>query len=169
MVMVVGFSRPRKFKMFSWIIMKGYSIPYSHTYIKMYSNTYQRWLVYQASSTMVNFMNIETFNEEAQSVYEAQIEVSQETGFKVMQFAIDNCGKPYGIKGVFGYAWVRIKEIFGRKEENPLTDGNASFVCSELVAEILKECLGAELSKSPENMTPKDIYDLIPSIIKINQ
>lgn len=163
-MIILGFSKPIKWKPFSWLIMTAYGIPYSHCYIKFYSQTYQRWLIYQASGTMVNFMNIQTFNQEAEIVYETQIEISEEARFKVLQFSIDNCGKPYGVKECFGLAITRIFEIFGKEIKNPLADQDRTLVCSELTAIILRDCLNINIPKDPDDMTPKDVYNLLTNI-----
>lgn len=161
---VFGFSRPKTWKPFSWLIMTSYGIPYSHCYIKIYSSTYNRWLIYQASSTMVNFMNIQTFEEEGLIVHETQITITPETRSKVLQFAIDNCGKPYGIKEIFGLAWVKINEWCGKEIQNPLADEDRSLVCSELASLVLRDCLNIKLPKDPDDMTPLDVYNLLLTI-----
>lgn len=159
-----GFSRPKTWKPFAALIMAAYGIPYSHSYVKIYSEKYNRFLIYQASSTMVNFMNMETFNEEALVVHETQIEVSEEQRSEIIRFAIDTCGKPYGVKEIFGMAWVRINELFGREVKNPYSDQDKTLVCSELTAIVLRDCLNIQLPKDPDDMTPKDVYDLLISI-----
>lgn len=165
---IIGFSKPWTFKPYAWLIMTGLNIPYSHTYIKMYSEKYQRWLIYQASGTMVNFMNMETFKEHAQVIEEFELEISPEIRSKVMQFAIDNCGKDYGIKEVFGLMIVRTYEIFGKTIKNPFADGKTTYVCSGLVSEILKDCLNEKLPKDPDDMTPLDTFSLIVDIKQNN-
>lgn len=163
-----GFSKPKTWKPFAWLIMTAYSIPYSHSYIKIYSDKYDRWIIYQASSTMVNFMNMETFNEEAQVFQEFEIPVVPDQRSKIMQFAIDSCGKPYGVKEIFGMAWVRINELCKRNIQNPFSDKDRTLVCSELTSIILRDCLGIVLPKNSDDMTPLDVHVLIESIIKNN-
>lgn len=113
---------------------------------------------------MVNFMNSETFEQEALSVHETQIEISQETRSKVLQFAIDNCGKPYGTKEIAGLAVVRIAHWLGKEIENPLADTDRSLICSELASRVLRDCLNIKLPKDPDDMTPLDVYELLLSI-----
>lgn len=161
---IFGVSRPHKWKIFSSAIMTAYRIPYSHTYIKIWSEKYGRYLIYQASGTMVNFMNVKTFNEEALVVYETQIEVSKDQRSKIIQFAIDTCGRPYGVKDILGLAWVRINEFAGRKIKNPFSDQDKTLICSELTSIVLRDCLNISLPKDPDDMTPKDVYELLLSI-----
>lgn len=164
--LVIGFSKPKKWKPFSWLIMKGLSIPYSHTYVRLYARSYDRSLIYQASSSMVNFMNIETFNQDAQVIQEFDVVLDDETYLTMMKFAIDNCGKAYGIKECFGLAYVRFMELLGKTVKNPLADGDKTWVCSGLISEILRSYLGQTLTKDPDDMTPKDVFELMQSITK---
>lgn len=163
-----GFSRPKVWKPFAWLIMTAYTIPYSHSYIKIYSEKYDRYLIYQASSTMVNFMNMETFNEEALVVHETQVEVSPEQRSKILRYSIDNCGKPYGVKEVFGMGWVRINQWFGKEIQNPFSDQDKTLVCSELTSIVLRDCLNIKLPKDPDDMTPLDVYQLLSAISQNN-
>lgn len=158
---IFGFSRPKKSKPFAWLIMKAYGIPYSHSYIKIFSEKYDRYLIYQASSTMVNFMNMETFNEEALVVSETQVKVTQDQRSKIIQFAIDNCGKPYGIKDIIGLAWVKLNSWIGREVKNPFSDKDSTLICSELTSIVLRDCLNIVLPKDPDDMTPLDVYQLL--------
>jgi hypothetical protein len=158
--LVFGFSRPSTFKMLSTVIMKAYSVPYSHSYVKLWSEKYQRNLIYQASSTMVNFMNQSSFDSHNTVVHEFEVEISEETRSKIMQFAIDNCGKPYGVKELLGIAWVRTNHWLGRDVKNPLRNKD-TFICSGLVAQIIVECLEIPLPKHVDDMTPEDVYNLL--------
>lgn len=165
---IIGFSKPQIFKPLAWLIMTGFNIPYSHVYIKIYSEKYDRWLIYQASNTMVNFMNINTFKDHSQVIEEFELEITPEVKSKVMKFAIDNCGKAYSIKEAIGLAIVRIFDLFGKTIKNPYADGGTTYVCSGLVSEILKDCLDEKLPKDSYDMTPLDTF-LLVTYINIKQ
>lgn len=162
----IGFSRPRRFfAPFSWAIraFDGFT-PYSHTYIRVRAEKYDRDLIYQASHTMVNFMGRPAFDDEALVIREFPIQVSDETMNKVMQFAIDKAGQPYDLKSVFGIAIVRIARLFGRRLTiNPMGNGHG-FFCSELVGAILVEVIGTRLYLTLSTMTPRDIYEALASM-----
>lgn len=159
----IGFSRPRAFfAPFSWAIraFDGFT-PYSHTYIKVRSEKYDRTLIYQASHTMVNFMGQPAFNDEALVIREFTIEVSAETMKKVMTFAIDNAGQPYDLKSVCGILLVKIARLFGKRlSVNPFGNGRG-FFCSELVGAILVDLIGTRLYLTLSTMTPRDIYEAL--------
>ncbi len=157
-----GFSRPKKFKILSWIIMKSTKVPYSHVYIKLYSEKYGRFLIYQASSTMVNFMNIETFKDHTNVIHEVDVSIPDETRNNIMRFAIDHCGQPYGVKELLGLGIVLLASSVGKTIKNPFSNKN-TWVCAGLVSEIIKEHLKSivELESDPEDMTPKDVYEVL--------
>lgn len=159
----VGFSKPSKWKPFSWLIMKAYNIPFSHVYVKFTSDKYQRDLIYQASGAMVNFMGTIIWNSHNQIVEEFPVNISDENYYKLMQFCIDNAGKPYSIKDVVGLGIVRLAELLGKKINNPLSDGDSGYVCCELAAYILKDFAGMEL-EDLDTTNPLQIYIKLKAI-----
>lgn len=160
----VGFSKPKTWKPFSALIMLGFNIPYDHVYIKFHSNTFNRYLVYQASGLMVNFMGKE-FTDNNVIVDEFEIPITAENKIAMIQFAIDNAGKPYGIKEAFGMAIVRLVELlFKKKIKNPFGDGGKTYVCSELAGYIMDQYAGAKIPADLDYMTPLDIYNYLIAI-----
>lgn len=120
----VGFSKPKSgFVSFADAIKKVIGSDFSHTYIKFKADSFNRVLIYQASVTAVNFMAEERFN-------------------KTLQFAIDQVGTSYGMSQIFGILYVKALGLFGIKAKNPFPNGSGNYVCSELVAQILKEIIG---------------------------
>lgn len=161
---IIGFSKPKKLKVFAWAIMKGYRTPYSHVYIKFWSEKFQRNLIYQASHTMVNFMGNSIWNEENQVVREFNLDITEDNRTKMIQFAMDSVGKAYGIKNACGLAWVRICEIFGKKVKNPFSDGGKTYVCCELVAHVIKEYASVDLHDDLDDINPKEIYEILSQL-----
>lgn len=161
---IIGFSGTKKWAPFAWLIQKGYGIPYSHAYIRFYSDSYERDIIYQASGTMVNFVSPVIFKEHHKIVAEYEIEIEPETKKRVMQFALDNVGKPYGIKACLGLAWVRIGELLGKKWKNPFKYDGKTYVCSELAGFILEEYAGAEIPGNVEDVSPKTLFDYLKTI-----
>jgi hypothetical protein len=159
--LTVGFSKPKKWKPFAWLIQKAFNISYDHVYIKIYSESYERDLIYQASGLAVNFMGSDVFDSINDTVVAFELEVSCENRKAMVQFAIDNAGKPYGLKEILGLAYVRIAELCGKTVKNPFKDGAHTYVCSELVSYMLQQYDGAVLPKDYEDMTPKDVYDYL--------
>ena len=158
---VVGFSKPKKWKPFAWLIMKGYSIPYDHVYLKFHSDSYDRDIIYQASKTMINFMGTEVFESENYIYREFSISLSEENYKTLMQFAIDNAGKPYSFREAIGLGIARICSFFGKKIENPLKRGNREYVCSVIAAYVLQNYTNQSVPGDFEDADPKFLYELL--------
>jgi len=156
---ILGFSRPKKWKPFAWLIMVAYKTSYDHVYIKFYSNTYQRNIIYQASKMMVNFVGSVVFESENIVVKEFQIQISDENYSSLMQFTIDNAGKPYSLKEIAGLALVKISSFFGKTIENPFKEGTDEYVCSVLAGYILENYTKEGLTIDFQDINPKFLYD----------
>lgn len=155
---IIGFSKPRGwFKPYSWAIRLFEHIPYSHVYVKTFSNLTNQWLVYQASGVQVNFIGQKFFCDHAETVHEFTFKISTEAYKEYMRFAINNAGAPYDLKSVIGIMLIRILGL----KKNFMADGAKSQYCAELVARVLKDFVGAEILESEfETAGPKRIYDI---------
>lgn len=162
----IGFSRPKSWKPFAALIMFAYDIPYDHVYIKFHSNSFDRDVIYQASSIMVNFMSPVIFEQNNLVIKEFSLEISDPNYKSMIQFAIDNAGKPYGIKQCFGLAIVRIYELLGKRIKNPFADGGATYVCCELGEYIIEEFDNIKLPFDQDTVNPKEFYDFMEQITR---
>jgi hypothetical protein len=160
---IIGFSKPKKWKIFSWLIMTGYNIPYDHVYIRWYSSKLNRDIVYQASGMTVNFMGQQFFDNN-DVIEEFCIPITPGNKLAMVQFAMDNAGKPYGIKECFGLAWVRICQLFGKTIKNPFNADGTTYVCSELAGFLIQEYAGIEVDSDIADITPLELYNTLKSI-----
>lgn len=158
---VIGFSRPLKFKPLAALIKVLWGTPYDHVYLKFQSNFFSRDLIYQASKLLVNFMGLTTFLAENEILWEASIELTDEEMQALIKFAIDNAGKPYGLKEAFGLGLVRLFEIFGKTIKNPFGGGTQNYICSVLAAYVLQNFTSVRLVKDFQDMSPKDVWDFL--------
>lgn len=158
----VGFSRPKSgFVPFSQAIRAVLGTTYSHVYVKFKSDSFNRVLIYQASHLAVNFVGEDRFNDSAVTVAEFELDVSDETFKQTIQFAIDKAGVPYGMSQIFGILYVKALGLFGVKAKNPFPNGSGNYICSELVAQILKEIIGLKIEKDLDLIDPKEVYELL--------
>lgn len=165
--LTIGFSKARsKWAVISWLIRKVEGSAYSHVYVKFHSDSLERDLVYQASKTMVNFMGTEVFNEEAETVETYTLDLSDEAYKHILQYAIDNAGKPYGVKALLGMGLVKLMGLFGKKIKNPFKDGSSAYVCLELVGVILWIIGEIESIEDLESMGLKEFHDLFMKGLK---
>lgn len=162
--LIVGFSTTQKFSLTNWAIRHIYGTPFSHVYVKFYLAPYDRHIIFQASGFAVNLESPEIFGERERVVAEFQLQVSDDTFQKIIQFSIDSSGVPYGMKEALGLGYVKLMALFGCKRTNPFRDSKSSYVCSELVGQILKEFLGDSVDKDLDDTTPKDIWELVQQI-----
>lgn len=172
----VGFSRPQKFNIFSILIRlfegRGFQLcEFSHVYIKFWSDTYKRWLIYQASGLVVNFESVQSFEAHAKTIRLFELEVADSDLIAAIQFCIDRLGKPYGLKQVLGIAWVYIqRRLFERVVPNPFADGELTEVCSSIAARLLAEPLKKDLGAVDfEVIGPRYLCDLIEYKLKAKE
>lgn len=156
---VIGFSKPRKFSLVSWLIRKLEKTSFSHVYIKIYDSRINRWIVYEAAGLLVHCSPQDTFYKKNKHLAESLIPCSPDQEIEILTAVTDCLAKPYGIKQLFGLSLVRICRLFGIKIRNPLADGCRTYVCSEFCGLILSK-LGYDI-KNLDDITPRDIYEMI--------
>lgn len=141
----IGFSRPKKFALLSRLIrLYQGNTEFSHAFLSIPSESLNRTLVYEASYFFVHFVGRTLFEQRNFIFEEFEIEVNEQEKKELLQFCIDNCHKPYGIKTLFGI-------LFNIKKWK---DGNEQFICSELVAKAMK-------ISNDDYITPKQLYEII--------
>lgn len=158
----IGFSKPVKWMPFSWLIQTAYDIPYDHVYIRVNLAEIGSDLIFQASSSMVNFMGPIEFASKNVTLNEFQVEMTDANKQAMMKEAFALVGTPYGVKECFGLALVKIASWFGKSIKNPwATSVQTSDVCSQLVSQFLVTYAGMTLPKLPADMTPLDVYNFL--------
>lgn len=162
----IGFSKSaKKLPIISWLIMLCEGTKFSHTYIRVHSDSLQRDLIYQATGTGVYFVGEIGFNESHHVVEEFDLGGSEEVKKALLQWAIDLSGKPYSHKQLLGIGIKRLFKLFGKNIKNPFCDGNAAYVCTELVAEASK-FFGEEL-EDKDSLGLKEVYEHAQKLSKL--
>lgn len=154
---IIGFSSPKHTNPVSWLIRKINHTPYSHTYVKIYSASLDRFLIYQARGSQVNFVGNKRFESYAQVIQEFELEVSGENKTKILQFCVDNAGEGYGVKQLFGMLYVSFFKAFKVKKQNPFTDG---MICTEVVV-LLLQLLKIPIDTDPNAADLNDVYKAV--------
>lgn len=162
----IGFSSPTSWKPFAELIKLVYGIPYDHVYIRIHSESIHRDLIYQASGIQVNFMSPQVFDSSNKTQAMFETELSDESYVRMLQFAVDQAGKSYGVKEAIGLGIVRIAELFGRKISNPFRDGGKTWVCSELAGFILEDFAKANIDGDKHSLSPPEVYDYCVKFFK---
>lgn len=154
---IIGFSTPRTFNTLSWTIRKAERTDFSHVYVKIFSKSLDRYLIYQASGLTVNFCGQQTFYAHNKDIAEFAIPITTEQKVEILKKCVDLAGRPYGIKALIGIGLVRLASIFKWKIHNPYADGSKTYICSEITATLLI-LIGFKFNEL-DSITPKDIYD----------
>lgn len=152
-----GFSKSKKkLAVYSKAIMWLDDCNFSHCYIEFENTRFNIPLIYQASSTMLNFMSKPIFLERNEVIHEFIFEVVDEIYDEILEDCILNVGKYYGIKQVVGIVIAEILQL----NHNPLPGKKDEFVCSEWNARQLKR-LGYEIPVEMNLIRPIHIYNII--------
>ncbi len=167
--LTISFSRPHVFKIYAWLIMKVENTHFSHVAISWKSEYLDREIVYQASHTMVNFCEGKRYIRNHLITDTFEVDMDENIQKKVIQFAMDHAGIPYGFKQVLGIGYIKLMGLFGKKVNNPFNNGKNTYVCCELVADILKQYFNMDktINIPLDNITPKQLYNLLK--ININK
>jgi hypothetical protein len=164
---VVGFSRPSGwFEPFSWLIRLAYWSSFSHTYIKYNVKELNINLIIQASGLTVNLISENVFDPRENIYKEFTLPIEIKNKKALIQFGLNQLGKPYNIFGIFGMAWVRLGQVIGRKWNNPISYNGSSDFCSELVGYLLENFENINAG-NVANLAPVDVYKII-SQLKVN-
>ena len=158
---IIGFSTHKKFSILSSLIKCIEGTKFSHVYLKFESKSINRKLIYQASGLTVNFCGNDIFYSKNKDIAQFVIPVTEEEKIKILQKCVDLCGKPYGIKELFGLGLVKICAIYGKKIKNPFQDRSRTYICSELIATILMT-IGFTF-KDLDSVSPKDLFNKLSS------
>ena len=151
----IGFSKSKKFfPVGSWVIRLYQRTPYSHVYIKFYSESLERSIIYEAVGQGVRFIGNKAWGKFAEPVSEFKISVSKDQYVELMRFCVDTSGLPYSYTQNLG---IFLANLFKLKT-NPLN--SKGYNCSEVIANILSK-QGYEFKKDLNLITPKEIYEAL--------
>lgn len=132
-MITIGFSRHKGFAPLSWLIRLCEGTSFSHAYLRFRSESLDRDMIYQATGSGVNFVGTVLFEQTAQVVEEYSIEIDDATRKKLLQWCVDNAGKPYGRMQILGISLVMLAKLVKLRIRNPFPNGNGAYVCCELV------------------------------------
>jgi hypothetical protein len=165
MNLVIGFSKPKsKWAIGSLLIRFIEKSDFSHAFLRWHSNGINRDMVYQASRGMVHFIAGHRFDDSVATVKEYLLTLDDSQYKQVVQKCVDLAGIKYGTLALFGMGFERLTGI-----RNPFRDADRTFVCSELVGEVLK-VLGFNIDIDLEVAGPKELEDLVsklPNVLKL--
>lgn len=159
----IGLSRPKlqRVPIISLIIRAVERTPYSHVYMRLYVNSFERYIIYQAADISVHFVGTKQFNQYNEVIYEFAFEITEEQKKAISLFCLDEAGKPYGFWQLIGIGIVKFVNLFGKKIKNPFASKEKTQVCSEAVGYILQNYFNVIFDKPLDLLTPRDIYETL--------
>lgn len=147
----IGFSKSKKKIAIGSLLIRWYmQTPYSHVYFKFDAKSFDRILVYEAVGAGVRFIGLNKWQSDHEEVASFELDISDESYKKIMQYCIDNAGTEYGFWQNIG---ILIANIC-KSSKNPITDGEN---CSEVIGEVLA-LEGYKIHKDFNLLTPEDIF-----------
>lgn len=158
--LTVAFSRPiSKLALGSLLIRWFEKAPFSHAVLRWGSPNIDRDLVYQASHGSVHFISGANFDSDNQTVEAYELDYDEISFYLAVQKCVDYSGVAYGYLELFGMAFERITGL-----RNPFRDQTKTFVCSELVGDILKLREGSLINIDLELAGPKLLRDCVAQL-----
>lgn len=153
----IGFSRPKNrfLPVASYLIRAYQQTSYSHVYVRFYSESLNRTLIYEAVGKGVRFIGLPQWTKHAEELKSYTLQVKKCNAVTLLQYCVDHAGVEYGFWQNVG---VILADLLNLKR-NPFRKGKN---CSEALAEVLA-LEGYKLPKDPNLMTPKDIEELLKS------
>jgi hypothetical protein len=153
----IGFSRPRNriLPIASWLIRLHQKTPYSHVYIRFYSESINRTLIYEAVGSGTRFVSLKKWEEKAEEIQSFTISVRKCNAVSLLQYCVDHAGQEYGFLQNVG---IFLANVFGWKK-NPFRKGTN---CAEEIGNILV-LEGYKVSKPLDLLSPKDIEQILLS------
>lgn len=171
----VGFSKAKNniFPIFSWLIMLVEKRPYSHAYMKWYDPYIDKNIIYEARGLTVHLISETRFLQSEDIIAEFRIELQDDNVKKqVLKHAFDTIEAKYSFIQLLGLGVVKIFKNFGKTISNPFDDNNRTgYICSEVVAEVLKKVLNVPITEDLDSISPSDLYkivEILPNARKIN-
>lgn len=165
MNIIVGFSKPVKFTLHGWLIMKIDEAPFDHAYIRVKLDKLQREIVFQSIAIGIQIVSVTEFETLSQPIEEYELDVSEEQFISLLQFCIDNSGKSYGLLAVIGLGIAKLLGKIGIKINNPFGEGKTSSeFCSEVITSALDNIDPKDFNLDPDNVSPEDLCILLQKL-----
>jgi hypothetical protein len=146
-------TRPKKFKIGAWLIMKVLGTDYSHVCILFHSTSnLNKFYPYEANGhTGVNFVGQDPWSARNMIVWQMTKDIQDESYNEVLDYAMSMCGEVYATMQNVG---IKICDWFGIKY-NAFSKGKN---CSELVKKIAAK-IGYILTEDDNRITPRQAVD----------
>lgn len=160
---LIGFSRPIKWKPFAKAIMWVDKTNYDHAYIEFPSMSWGVSFIYQSSGTRTNFMSDTYFDSINTDVEVYEIDLPDDIYTKIGKMCVEREGRPYPVVEILGKAYVALVYIaLGKKIKNPFPSVDTD--CISEVAYLLTNGLGVEVPLDMNSITVRPFRDFVAGL-----
>lgn len=169
---VIGFSRPKKWKPYAKAIMWADKTDYDHAYLRFESPRWDCSFIYQSSGHRTNFMGGEYFFGENIAVQEYELLILEEAEANMGHLMVSREGLPYAVKQVLGKAIsiLLFMATFGKvKISNPFKGSDTKTDCIEEVSVLLSRACGIVVPMDMNTITVKPFRDFIASLPNVKR
>lgn len=157
----IEFTKPVKLAPLSSTIRLVQGTKYSHVRIT-WTTSSGRVVVYEASGLHVRFLGtLAQEQNKVEVIKKYKISFEREEYRKLVDTCLKYAHVKYGISQLIGIGLVKLFNL----DKNPLSKGEYSQVCSEIVARILREAKGWELSTNLDIAGPKEIDEELQKLL----
>lgn len=157
MTIIVGASKPNKFKIGAAGIMWWEETPASHVYTQI--NVLGDEMVFQAVGSGTQLVPLHRFLQHNIPVYKKQLQITPEQFNKVARFMNSKLGTKYSQKHLLGLFYKRtIQYVFKKIIANPFKDKGGSEVCVECQAQVVDM---AEIKRNAEDAEDMGIFEAL--------
>jgi len=156
--MIIGFSKAKSPFAFLSYLIRWFddNAPFSHAYIKMHTVKYDATFIYQADFSGCHFYSEKIFLKSHTVVDEIELEITKDERDIIVGWCLKNSGANYGF---INLVFLALKVVFNMKAK--FGDGNKSFICSELVTEVLKIINLMNKDVCSDMVTPHELYKFL--------
>lgn len=161
---IIGFSRPKKWKPFAWAIMLFDNSDISHAYTRFDSYRWDSSFIYQNAGTQTHFLGGKRFKEINRVVREYEIEVPDHVEAEVGSFCVQREGTSYGVMQVIGKGLCILVEVLSLgkiKIKNPF---KSKTDCIEETAIILAQGLRVDVPLDMDTVSVKPFENFVAKL-----
>jgi len=169
---VVGFSRPKKWKPYAQGIMLVDKTNFDHGYLRFDSPRWDCSFIYQSSGHRTNFMGGDYFFNENIAVEEYEIPISSEEEATLGKLMVSREGLPYAVLQVIGKAIVATVFMcsYGKiRLSNPFRGNDMKTDCIEEIAIVLSHACKVNVPLDMNTITPKPFRDFIAALPNVKR
>lgn len=157
MKIMIGFSKHKGFAPMSNLIRMYMGTPFSHTYLKLKLDCFDKPSVFHAVGKGLILLSYDTFLEHNQVVAEFELDISDDLFKEICNTFHNKASSSYGYLQNLG---IILADKF-KLNKNPLNDG---INCSEWISYCLEEVYPNDWNESKQDfnlITPKQVYNYL--------